>query len=378
MLAMRGLPGILFPIVPLLVLLALDGCSLVPGPPAAPTPTPLMSADIAATVIAQPATQAPAPTGATPTPRMSADIAATAIAELPTDAPAPPAPALPASGKLLVASTRLSPRPHSNLAMDFRLGLWSNGLQPVSLPGDQAGITDAAVTPDGRLVAAILGQTRVDRLDLSSGLAADILSPLGALSPTDTQSYVNVAWVSNQRLLLRRSGPGGLQTLNPDGSDIQLVGGTGQAPSVSPDGRRLALGFVRDEPFYSIHLTDLSFSEPRKLTDDRVTETSARWSPDGQWIAYAANVGFADTPPMAAWEIRIIRPDGTDKRIAVPRSPGISFPEIRWSPDGTQLAFTRYDNRAVTHQVSLMSLASGGEVRVSDGNSNDRVLAWLP
>jgi Tol biopolymer transport system component len=138
------------------------------------------------------------------------------------------------------------------------------------------------------------------------------------------------------------------------------------------------VGFVRDEPFYSIYLTDLSFSEPNKLTDDQITESSARWSPDGQWIAYAANVGFADKPPTAAWEVRIIHPDGSGKRTIVPRSQGISFPSVRWSPDGTQLAITRYDDRAVTHRVSLVSIESGREVPISDGNSNDRVLAWLP
>src|SRR5579862_3929905 len=146
-----GRSGVLFPIIYFPTLLALGGCSVAPSLPGVPTPTP----------------------------QMSGDVAATAIAGLPTEPPAPAAAPFPAHGRLLIASTRPSPRPHSNLPIDFRLVLWSNAFQPLSLPGDQAGVTDAAAAPDGSQLVAILGQTRVERADFKTGTATDVLAQLG-------------------------------------------------------------------------------------------------------------------------------------------------------------------------------------------------------
>lgn len=307
------------------------------------------------------------------------ELAVTAVAAIPTQATAPAAPPAPIAGRLLLATTRPSPRPKSDLPIDYRLAvLSSRGLEVVDLPSAEAGVVAAAVNRDGDAVA-ILGGDRLLRFRLGTDAFADVLPWHGPTPPGQAARFLAVEWLTTRQLLVRQPGPPTLFTIELDGSNQRPLPGTGLNAVPSPDGTQLAMGFVRDELFYSIHLSDLAFSQPRKLTPDAVTEASPAWSPDGQWIAYAANAGFADRPtPTVAWEIRAIRPDGSGQRTLVSRTPGVSYPDIRWSPDSSRIAFTRFNQAAKTRHVAVVGLDGSGLTTLSDAAANDRVLAWLP
>jgi hypothetical protein len=106
--------------------------------------------------------------------------------------------------------------------------------------------------------------------------------------------------------------------IRPSGTDMQLIGpseGSGEMPTLSPDGRRVA--WVNASRQLVVH--DLATG-----TESVVPGTGGvyapRWSPDGAWIAYTGYPG----------PLTLVRPDRSDLRRVGQHelSPGIS-----WSPD---------------------------------------------
>jgi hypothetical protein len=290
--------------------------------------------------------------------------------------PTPRGPAL--DGRLLIATTRTSPRPYSDLSIDYRLAWMSSaGLRPIPLPGDERGVVDAAASLDGTQIAAIIGGDTLVRLSVDGSGTLPILSRLSP-SVEHPDFYLSTAWLPGDRLLVRQTSPVGLFLIDPDGQNRRPLSKNGQQPAPSPDGTQLALGFVNQTRYYSIFVTDLAFSNPRKLTGDAITESSAAWSPDGAWIAYAANTAYREDVTAAPnWELRIIHPNGTGKRTLVSGRGGITFSQIRWSPDSKRIAFTRVDDVAHARGISLVGLDAPDEVLVSVGDGNDTVFGWL-
>jgi Tol biopolymer transport system component len=126
----------------------------------------------------------------------------------------------------------------------------------------------------------------------------------------------------------------------------------------------------------SIFVASPPFEHATKLTADNVSEATPEWSNDGAWIAYAARAELpAGLPP--GWEVRIVRPDGSDQRTLVSAHPGIAFSSLAWSPDGKQLGFTRYDVAAHTRRIGVVDLDGTHEAAISTPDANDRILAWV-
>lgn len=101
------------------------------------------------------------------------------------------------------------------------------------------------------------------------------------------------------------------------------------APDLSPDGRWLALS-VQDGPS-DLVLVRTDNSDRRNLTQDSFEERTPRWSPDGRWIAFAAN-------RSGNFEIWRIRPDGTGAERLTETTDGSALSPV-WSPDGSRLVY---------------------------------------
>lgn len=107
-------------------------------------------------------------------------------------------------------------------------------------------------------------------------------------------------------------------------------------PQISPNGSRIvytrrSMDIMNDSRMSRLWILNADGSKHRKLTNREVSESSPRWSPDGNRIAFVSAsdggseiyVYWVDTGQFA-------------KLTQLERSPR----GIRWSPDGTQIAFS--------------------------------------
>jgi dipeptidyl aminopeptidase/acylaminoacyl peptidase len=100
-------------------------------------------------------------------------------------------------------------------------------------------------------------------------------------------------------------------------------------PAVSRDGQWLAYhgGEAQDK----VYVARTDGQETRRVTDDGFVNRVARWSPDGQWLAFMSNRSGV----MHIWAIH---PDGSGLT-QVTATGEDRYPV--WSPDGKRMAYNR-------------------------------------
>jgi TolB protein len=103
----------------------------------------------------------------------------------------------------------------------------------------------------------------------------------------------------------------GLYKMNADGTRPRRLA-FGLDPVWSPDGRRIAFSrLLRGSQAPDIYVMERDGSNQRRLTHNDRTEASITWSPGGEEIAFAQTECCGTFP---AWEIHVVRADGTDDR----------------------------------------------------------------
>ncbi|MBN1937914.1 MAG: protein kinase [Anaerolineae bacterium] len=101
-------------------------------------------------------------------------------------------------------------------------------------------------------------------------------------------------------------------------------------PAWSPDGQTIAFSAesaigAADRKLY---LIDADGTNLRQLTVGEPDDTDPAWSPDGEWIAY-----------MSGCNLRLIRPDGSDRHLLLDAADLFCAAQVSWSPDGQRIAF---------------------------------------
>jgi Tol biopolymer transport system component len=115
-----------------------------------------------------------------------------------------------------------------------------------------------------------------------------------------------------------------------DGTVQRLGQGPWFSPRWSADSDSLAFTDAAAIPY------SLGFADSSGNTDgSRIANArEARWSPNGEWIAYVAIREGAPEPKL--W---VMRPDGSNARVLTTESVTDAF---AWSPDSRRIAFVRY------------------------------------
>jgi Tol biopolymer transport system component len=172
---------------------------------------------------------------------------------------------------------------------------------------------------------------------------------LGAFEPVTTPSLyggdlgfsrdgallVYAAW--STRSALRKVGFDA-RTGTSVGQPLPAAAPAGSQPSASPDGRRLAFVYSRNQDDIFIVRTD--GTELRQLTNDSYRDLGPQWFPDGERILFFSN-------RSGRFQVWAIKADGSGRAQLSETADEMWYPTL--SPDGRRVA--AFDSRARTASV---------------------------
>jgi Tol biopolymer transport system component len=158
---------------------------------------------------------------------------------------------------------------------------------------------------------------------------------------------------------------------SPDGTVIAVVGFVGPGPEIGPD---------------RIYLVDPESGRITRTLDappELDFAGTVSWSPDGQSLAFDA-YGEGGTLDVAG--VYVMRGDGTDVRLltACPTDGSHLCTDMHpaWSPDGTQIGFTRalpeVGSDGFMGDIFVIDVDGGRVRRVTSGPGLDCCPAWQP
>ena len=184
-----------------------------------------------------------------------------------------------------------------------------------------------------------------------------------------------------------------LMTMAPDGTDIQEIPGDGDADGTYPDWQvggppyadpppepgQIAFVARRNHGSLSdyqdgneIHTMNPDGSRQRRLTFNTWDDTTPAWSADGAKIAFSSN---QDGGSSDEYEIHVMNADGSGETAITETSAGTGDQHPTWSPDRSQIAFTRYlTSPTYTQRVMVVNADGSGLHEIGTGRDPD----WSP
>jgi TolB protein len=183
-------------------------------------------------------------------------------------------------------------------------------------------------------------------------------------------AVANAAEALPGRILFVKDGD--LWVVDAGGAHQLATGGTFSQPSWAPDGTTLAYVY-RGTNFADIFVTDDQGQSQTRLTSSQSTilenndwNFRPAWSPDGKQIAFVSDK--SSTFPTL-WLMNAA--DGSGRHVLA--TPGLqqeAADSLAWSPDGSQLAVTLFNEPGPT-QIGIVPLGS-------TGRQTGRMLTSLP
>ena len=252
---------------------------------------------------------------------------------------------------LVLFTVSLGRQRRSNVAaLNRRTGkfkvLITDGSQPEFLDG-------------GHILYALSGTLRrvafdTDRVAVS-GESAPVTDPVltfasgaadFAMSRNGTLLYVPgtaAAWITGKQLLW----------VDRDGKQetVSSASGAFLDPRLSPDGARV---LVEDMNDYDLWMIDLVNGSVSRQTFESGQDETARWSPDGRWIAYAA--GPLGTATARSILRRRADGSGSEERLWDPKA---HAHVDDWTPDGRALLVATSDASGGQGDIFLLRPDSG-------------------
>ena len=142
---------------------------------------------------------------------------------------------------------------------------------------------------------------------------------------------------------------------------------------LSPDGKRI-LYWTGTWTAMKLFSADLDGSNARQLTDGTGVVWGARWSPDGQQVA------FADRDAQGILHVFVMKADGSDRRQVTRFADSDGQAQMpAWSPDGSKLAVQATAKDRPGH-IWIVDVSTGEARRLAahDQPYADEVPTWFP
>ncbi len=251
---------------------------------------------------------------------------------------------------------------------------------PVRLTHDDA--TEFAYAADDVIYAV---SSRADDLPMGDYYLYRI-NPYDSTMEQITQFPVYDSWLgvspSRDSLVVcsRKDGKRELFLIDRDGNELaKLTGGDWQDsdPDWSPDGKTLVLRSDRTGA-WEIWRMNLDGSDARQLTNDPDNdmyhgyggEIPPRWSPNGRQIMWAS---FHDDQ----WDIYLMDADGGNVR-NITNTPDIDETWPSWSPNGQWVAFdAEVEPNSDNYEIYVMRTDGSGRRRMTFNEELDLAPVWI-
>lgn len=185
-------------------------------------------------------------------------------------------------------------------------------------------------------------------------------SPGKDIQPAWSPDGRQIAFASNR---IREVEPQDIFIMDADGTNVRhLV--YGWQPSWSRDGRRIAFASNVDsrDGWSDIYLVDTDGRNRKRLTNDRATDRTPAWSPDGTKIVFVHDTGIA-----------VMNSDGTNLHTIIDDKVSV-YPT--WSPDGSRIAFERLVNG--NFEIFVMNGDGTDQRNITNDPADDRWPSWCP
>jgi dipeptidyl aminopeptidase/acylaminoacyl peptidase len=144
----------------------------------------------------------------------------------------------------------------------------------------------------------------------------------------------------------------------------------GEGFHISPDGKKVAFSWNKTGQ-WRIYLKELSDGKFSQLAIDTASGLSPRFSPDAKRMAFAQ-----DYDGDERFDIFVLDIDSKESENITPDSEEAIYPFIRWSPDGSKIAFA--SNRHGKYSVFSMPSTGGEPSLLCDHRFDDSDPLWSP